>query len=124
MADQPKLRLGVNIDHVATVRNALGGALNSLGRYSEAAPLFETALATFQRAAACSTVGPRPAHCGAAGSERGFASAQREARAAQGEQIDGAGQDGSARRIQYALDGAVKIHHLGVPAHLVGMLER
>ena len=71
--------------HVATVRNALGGALNSLGRYSEAAPLFETALATFQRAAACSTVGPRPAHCGAAGSERGFASAQREARAAQSE---------------------------------------
>ena len=26
MADQPKLRLGVNIDHVATVRNARGGA--------------------------------------------------------------------------------------------------
>jgi tetratricopeptide (TPR) repeat protein len=41
--------------HVATVRNALGGALNSLGRYSEAAPLFETALATFQRAAAAGT---------------------------------------------------------------------
>ena len=26
MSDQPKLRLGVNIDHVATVRNARGGA--------------------------------------------------------------------------------------------------
>ena len=26
MADQEKLRLGVNIDHVATVRNARGGA--------------------------------------------------------------------------------------------------
>ena len=41
--------------HVATVRNALGGALNSLGRHSEAAPLFETALATFQKAAAAGT---------------------------------------------------------------------
>ena len=43
---------------VAILRNALGGALKSLGRFDEAAPRFEAALATF-RAEASAAADPR-----------------------------------------------------------------
>ena len=45
---------------MAMLRNALGGALKSLGRFDEAAPLFEAALATF-RAEASAAADPRAA---------------------------------------------------------------
>ena len=37
MSDHKKLRLGVNIDHVATIRNARGGGLPDPMRAAEAA---------------------------------------------------------------------------------------
>ena len=40
-----------NIQRVATVRNALGGVLKSLGRFDEAVPVFEAALSAFRQLA-------------------------------------------------------------------------
>ena len=40
-----------NIQRVATVRNALGGVLKSLGRFDEAVPVFEAALLAFRQLA-------------------------------------------------------------------------